>query len=133
MRSREVKCTACNTVAVVKPEAVYEGFKKTGTQYICIACGKTYPSIEETPFLQAADQPAIFTDDDKPELISIFTDDDKPERLSIFADDERQKCCGWCVHFVVNPFAQRCGLTNSPTEATDLCARFEKREEILKF
>lgn len=126
MRSMEIKCTACKTVAVVKPESTYEGFKKTGTQYICIACGEVYPSEAETPFLLADDKPSIFTDDDKPEPISIFTDEDKPEQLSIFANDERQKCCGWCVHFVVNPFAQRCGLTNSPTEATDLCLHFEK-------
>ncbi|MDD2599105.1 MAG: hypothetical protein PHO37_07765 [Kiritimatiellae bacterium] len=127
MRSMEIKCTACDTVAVVKPETIYEGFKKIGTQYLCLACGKIYPSHAETPFLQAAEQPAIFTDDDKPKPISIFTDDDKPELLSIFSDDERQKCCGWCVHFVVSPFAQRCGLTNSHTEATDLCLRFEKK------
>lgn len=116
MRSMEIKCTTCDTVAVAKPEAIYEGFKKTGTQFICTACGETYPSEEETPFLQASEKPAIFTDDDKPDIISIF------------ADDERQRCCGWCVHFVINPFSQRCGLSNLPTEATNLCVRFEKKE-----
>ena len=117
MRSMEIKCEACGTTAVVKPEAVYEEFKKTGTHYICTACGKVYPSEEETPFVKASGKP------------SVFTDDDKPERLSIFSDDERQKCCGWCQHFVINPFTQRCGLTNTPTEATDLCVRFEKKED----
>jgi len=42
----EIRCEACGTTAVAKPEAVYEGFKKTGTQYICTECGKVYPSEE---------------------------------------------------------------------------------------
>jgi hypothetical protein len=117
MRTMEIKCEGCNTIAVAKPEPVYDGFKKIGTQYICLQCGKVYPTEEETPFAQTINKP------------SVFTDDDKPDMLSIFSDDERQKCCGWCKHFVLNPFAQRCGLTNSETEATDLCVRFEKKEE----
>ncbi len=117
MRSMEIRCEACGTTALAKPEAVYDGFKKTGTQYICTECGQVYPSEAETPFVQPVARPSVFSDDDKPDLLSIFN------------DDERRKCCGWCRHFVVNPFAQRCGLTNTPAEATDLCLRFEKKEE----
>ena len=111
----EIQCEGCGTTAIAKPEAVYEGFKKIGTHYICLECGKVYPSEEETPFVQPSAKPAIFTEDDKPDLSSIFS------------DDERQKSCGWCKHFVVNPFAQRCGLTNSAVDATDLCLQFEKK------
>ena len=116
MRTMEIKCDGCGTIAVTKPEPIYDGFKKIGTQYICMECGKVYPSEEETPFVKSSGRPSVFTDDDKPDLISIFS------------DDERQKCCGWCKNFVINPFTQRCGLTNKPTEATDLCVRFEKKE-----
>lgn len=113
----EIKCEGCGTIAIVKPEPIYDGFKKTGTRYICMECGKVYPSAEETPFTKTTKKPDIFGEDDKPEIPSIFS------------DEERRKCCSWCEHFVVNPFSQRCGLTNKETEATDLCVRFERKEE----
>jgi hypothetical protein len=113
----EIKCEACNTIAVAKPEPIYDGFKKIGTHYICTSCGKVYPSEEETPFVEFSEKPNIFGDDDKPDIPSIFN------------EDERQKSCRWCQHFVINPFTQRCGLTHEVVEATDLCVRFEKKEE----
>ena len=69
--------------------------------------------MEAAPFIAAASKP------------QIFTAADKPRELNIFSDDERRKCCAWCVHFVVNPFNQRCGRTNREVEATDLCLAFE--------
>ncbi len=109
----EIKCRKCGTVAIARPEPVYEGFKKTATSYICTECGEVYPTEAETPFVSKPDRPALFSEEDKPEVISIFD------------DDERRRCCSWCRHFVVNPFSQRCGLTNRETDATDICPHFE--------
>jgi len=117
MKASEINCTACGRTALVRTEPVYEGFKKTGEVFICTLCGARYASAAETPFARADARP------------KVFNDDDKPAALSVFSDDERQRCCGWCRHFVVNPFNQRCGLLNRETQATDLCARFEKKPE----
>jgi len=115
MKSMEIQCAACGETTLVRAEPVYDGFKKTGETFVCTACGRRYASAEETPFVHAESRPRV------------FTEADKPRALSIFSDDERQRSCGWCKHFVVNPFGQRCGLSNTETQATDLCARFEKK------
>ena len=117
MKTLEILCTVCHETALVRPEPVYDGFRKTGEAFVCTACGARYASAAETPFVHGASRPRV------------FTEKDKPRTLSVFSDDERQRCCGWCRHFVVNPFSQRCGLTNKETQATDLCVRFEKRAE----
>lgn len=115
MKSMEINCTSCGERTLVRAEPVYDGFKKTGECFVCTACGKRYASADDTPFAR---------DDKRPR---VFTEADKPQALSVFRDDERQRSCGWCRHFVVNPFSQRCGLTNKETQATDLCVRFEKK------
>ena len=117
MTSYEIHCTACGETALARKEPVYDGFKKTGEMFICTACGARFASAEETPFAQRDTRP------------NVFSEADKPTPLSIFSDDERQRSCGWCQHFVVNPFTQRCGLSNTETQATDLCVRFMKKEE----
>ncbi len=116
MKSMEICCSFCHAVTLVRAEPVYDGFKKIGDAYLCTSCGARYASAEETPFAHAASGPRV------------FTEDDKPSRPSVFSEDERQRCCAWCEHFVVNPFSQRCGLTNKETQATDLCVRFKKKE-----
>lgn len=117
MKTAEILCASCHATALVRKEPVYDGFKKTGEAYVCTACGARYASAEETPFVHGASRP------------SVFTERDRPSAPSIFSDDERQRSCGWCRHFVVNPFSQRCGLSNKETQATDLCVRFEKKAE----
>jgi hypothetical protein len=65
---------------------------------------------------------------DAPKKPQVFTDADKADAApSVFDDSERQRCCAWCRHMVLNPFGQRCGVTNRFTEATDLCEEFEKK------
>lgn len=117
MKTMEIRCRVCHEVTLVRAEPVYSGFKKIGEAYVCTGCGARYASADETPFLKGPAKP------------HVFTEADKLARPSIFSDDERQRSCGWCRHFVVNPFSQRCGLTNKETQATDLCVRFEKKEE----
>ncbi len=111
----EIRCSACQALTLVRAEPVYDGFKKIGEAYICTACGTRYASAQETPFEHSAARPRV------------FTEADKPCKISLFSEDERQRCCSWCAHFVLNPFSQRCGLTNKETQATDLCVRFEKK------
>jgi len=117
MRSLKINCTACGRTALIRTEPVYEGFKKIGEVFICTQCGEHYDSADTTPFIKRDAQP------------QVFSADDKPAALSIFSEDERRRCCGWCNHFVVNPFSQRCGLSNRDTQATDLCAGFEKKPD----
>ncbi|MBP7638051.1 MAG: hypothetical protein KBA18_09275 [Kiritimatiellae bacterium] len=114
--SIEIQCDMCRKLTLARKEPVYDGFKKIGEAYVCTGCGARYASAGETPFVHDQRRPRI------------FTESDKPRTPSVFEDDERQHSCGWCRHFVVNPFSQRCGLTNKETQATDLCVRFEKCE-----
>lgn len=111
----EILCAGCGKTALARAEPIYDGFRKIGEAYICTACGRRYASEAETPFVGAARKPRVFTEKDKPVIPNIFS------------DDERERCCTWCAHFVVNPFSQRCGLTNKFTDATNLCAGFEKK------
>lgn len=112
----EIQCTACGQLTLARAEPIYDGFKKTGEAFLCTGCGARYASAAETPFALVA-----------PPRPQIFSKADKPHVPCVFSDDERQRSCGWCRHFVVNPFSQRCGLSNKATEATDLCVRFEKK------
>jgi len=114
-QAREINCSACGEVTLVRAEPVYDGFKKVGESFVCTACGKQYASEEETPFVNAVAKPAFFTEADRPEKVSIFT------------EEERQRCCAYCREMVLNPFGQRCGLTNRFVEATDLCEKFAKK------
>lgn len=113
----EIRCTACGRVALARAEPRYEEFRKVGEEFVCTACGRRYATREGTPFVNDGGAPRV------------FGAADRPERVRVFRDDERRRCCGWCLHFVVNPFGQRCGLTNRETEATDLCERFELRPD----
>lgn len=112
---REIHCSACGEVTLVRAEPVYEDFKKIGEAFVCTACGKRYPSEAETPFVALEKGPAV------------FTEEDRPKGVSVFSDHERQRCCTYCKHMVMNPFGQRCGLTNRFVEATDLCEHFSKK------
>ncbi|MDR2850373.1 MAG: hypothetical protein LBW77_07555 [Verrucomicrobiota bacterium] len=117
MTSLEIRCTACGGLTLARREPLYDGFKKVGEAFVCTGCGARFASAEETPFVQREARPRV------------FSEADKPRPPAIFSDDERQRCCGWCRHFVLNPFSQRCGLANRETQATDLCVRFEKKAD----
>ncbi len=113
--SREIACTACGRTALARIEPVYEGFKRIGEEVVCTACSHRYSGKDAAPFAAAPQQPRV------------FTEADKPRELKIFADDERRKSCGWCAHFVISPFNQRCGITNREIQATDLCISFKPK------
>ena len=117
IKAFEVACRACGKVAWVRAEPIYDGFRKIGEAFVCTACGERYASREETPFVSGS----------KPS--QVFTSKDRVETPRVFEDSERRRCCGWCVHRVVNPFGQRCGKSNRGVDSTDLCVQFELRAE----
>jgi hypothetical protein len=115
--SLEIRCRACGHLCLARGEPVYEDFKKVSEAFVCTGCGHRYPTRAETPFVQADGRPRVFSEADRPAAVRVFR------------DSERRRCCGWCRHFVVNPFNQRCGLTNRVMEATDVCLRFAAKPD----
>lgn len=115
-KSVEIRCPACGQDTLLRREPVYDGFKKVGERLLCSSCKHVFPSEDQVPFKTRA----------KP---SLFSDADKLRTIDIFAGDEKGRNCRHCKHYVVNPFVQRCGLNNRLVQATDLCDRFERKEE----
>jgi hypothetical protein len=112
----EIVCTACGADTLIKREPKYEGFKKVGERFLCTACGHEYASEAEVPFKQQ-------------KKLAVFTDADKMKKVDVFRGDEKGKTCRYCAHYTVNPFTQRCGLTNKIVQATDSCGKFEKKPD----
>jgi hypothetical protein len=109
--AREIRCTGCGKDALVRREAVFDGFRKTGERFVCVSCGHAYEGETEVPWKTARVRP------------KVFGEDDAPKRSSLFADEEPQNC-RHCKHYLVNPFTQRCGLHRREVQATDCCAQF---------
>lgn len=114
--SAEIVCTACGAESLVVRQAVYEGFKKVGEEYLCAACGYVYPTEAEVPF-KARDGKA-----------RIFSEEDRPQVPKVFAAGENRCMCRYCASYVVNPFTQWCSVHRREVEATDTCDRFTPRE-----
>lgn len=112
--SIEIDCSACGRETLLRREPVYEGFKKTGERLLCAGCGHLYAREEDVPFKDRSGP-------------RIFSESDKSGTPRIFQGDEGKRTCRYCRHYVVNPFAQRCGLRRTFVEATDFCERFEKK------
>ncbi len=115
-KSLEIVCSKCGADTLLKREPVYEGFKKTGEKLACASCGHQFAGEEEVPY-KTMKKPAI------------FGEDDRGKQVRVFGEDEKGKNCRYCAHYVVNPFTQRCGLTQKIVQATDFCGKFEKKEE----
>ena len=112
MRKRvEIVCSACGVDTLIRREPVYDGFKKSGESLTCVSCGHVYADEADVPFKQEVSS-------------NLFSDADKPSKPAIFQDDERGGTCRHCSHYIVNPFAQRCGLHRRFVEATDSCPDF---------
>jgi hypothetical protein len=110
----EIVCTACGAEALLRREAVYEGFRKTGERLLCSACGYAYACEEAVPFK------------DRP-VVKVFTEADRLAPVVVFDDDEKTRNCRHCVHYVVNPFTEWCGRHRRETAATEVCAQFTRR------
>lgn len=112
----EIHCPGCGRESLLMRKPKYDGFKRVGEELTCAACGYAFAAEAEVPFKQAR-------------KIAIFTDDDKPRVVDVFKDDPRHRLCRYCLHYVVNPFRQWCGLHRRDVQATDTCDRFKTRPE----
>lgn len=113
-KSIEIICAACGADTLIRREPIYEGFNKMGERLTCASCGHKYDGEDAVPYKADASP-------------TIFTEEDKSRKAEVFREDERGRTCRCCRHYVVNPFAQRCGLHNRFIEATDSCQDFENR------
>jgi hypothetical protein len=112
----EINCTACGAITFLRKEPRYEGFKKVGEDFSCLACGHVYASEDEVPFHRTVKK-------------SLFTSDDLSRKPAIFQASEIGHICRRCEHYTVNPFTQRCGLHNRIVEAMDVCSDFSAKKE----
>jgi hypothetical protein len=113
-KSREIVCTACGTDALLRIEPIFEGFRKTGERSFCASCGFEFPA-GQVPFKEK-------------KTISVFSEADREKKVDVFSRDDRGRNCRYCEHYTVNPFTQRCGLTNRIVQAMDCCEKFQPRE-----
>lgn len=104
-------CKVCDKSVLFIKEAIYEGFTKTGEALKCSSCG-------------AMQEPCEAGDAVSADVPGIFSDEDRSPAINLFADGENKTICRYCVHYVVNPFTQRCGLHEREIEATDTCFDF---------
>src|SRR6056297_3278160 len=98
-----ILCPSCGQESAVKWVKKYEGFTEVGTVKTCAFCG--YEFGEEEPEYCGNEAPAWTR------------------------DKTLKKICRRCRHYVLNPFAQKCGLTQQEVEATDSCGRFQPRPQ----
>jgi hypothetical protein len=117
MSAVEIICRQCGADTLLKREAVYDGFTKTGERLTCTACGFEYRSEHEVPFKAAAAEPAV------------FTDADRSEKVEVFNEGENRRLCRYCAHYIINPFTQFCSIRKKGVQATDSCGQFEPAEE----
>ena len=112
--SLEIVCVSCGKQSLVRREPVYDGFKKVGEVFVCVSCGHRYEQEADVPFKEQR-------------AARVFTEADRTKAVDVFAGDEKGRNCRHCVHYVVNPFVQRCGLHHRIVEATDCCGDFTRR------
>lgn len=112
--SIEIQCPACGRETLLRRTPRYEGFKKVGEQLSCLGCGHRFAGEQDVPFRHKA-APAVFAPDERPAAVRIF------------AEDENACLCRYCRHYLVHPFVQRCAVHKKEVEATDTCARFDRK------
>lgn len=117
MKAVEIICSKCGAETLLKREAVYEGFAKTGERLLCSSCGFEYAGEDAVPF--KAKRPAP----------KLFTAADLPEKVEVFNEGENQRLCRYCANYIVNPFTQYCALHRKEVQATDTCPRFQEAQE----
>lgn len=110
----EIHCPGCGNDTLLVREPKYEGFTRVGDILRCASCGHEFASEEEVSFRHGH----------KPR---VFTDADRSRAVEVFEEGEADRLCRHCIHYVVNPFVQWCGLHRKEVEATDTCSRFERK------
>jgi len=116
MAAAMIQCPACGQETFLRREPVYDGFQRIGETLSCVGCGHRFGSEDEVPYVASR----------KPQ---VFTDADRSQKVELFAGDEKGRNCRHCVHYVKNPFIQRCGLHQMEVQATDCCPDFENKSD----
>ena len=112
MSAVEILCSHCGADTLLKREALYDGFAKTGEKLMCSSCGFEYASEEDVPFKVYQDAPKVFTDADRSAIIEVFD------------EGENQQLCRYCANYIVNPFTQFCARHKKEVQSTDTCDKF---------
>lgn len=107
----DIVCTACGADTFVRQVPEYDGFVKVRVRFVCAVCAHEFDGEENVPFKEK-------------KTVNLFDEDNKPKKPVVFNDGETARTCRRCIHYVVNPFAQRCGLRQEFVEATDGCESF---------
>lgn len=118
LRPIEIICPTCGKDTLLRREPVYDGFKRAGEQLSCTACGHVFPNEAAVPFKAKETVPG-FGRQDLPPPPKVFGEQEVLETVG--------RLCRHCVHYVVNPFLQRCGRSNREVEATDTCNQFKPK------
>jgi hypothetical protein len=117
MSAVEIICKNCGADTLLKREAIYDGFTKTGEKLICSSCGFEYADDAAVPFKAKKADPVI------------FTEADRSKKVDVFDDDENRSLCRYCASYIVNPFTQFCSIHKKEVQATDTCPQFEESKE----
>lgn len=112
MSAVEIICRNCGADALLKREAVYDGFAKTGEKLVCSSCGFEYASEADVPFKQKRAEP------------EIFTEADRSAKVEVFDEEENKRLCRYCANYIINPFTQFCSMHKKEVQATDSCEHF---------
>jgi hypothetical protein len=114
MSAVEIICSDCGADTLLRREAVYDGFTRTGERLLCSNCGHEYASEAEVPFKKARTEP------------QIFTEADRDARVEVFDESENKRLCRYCANYIVNPFTQFCAVHKKEVQATDTCEYFSE-------
>jgi rubredoxin len=117
MSAVEIICRECGADTLLRREAVYDGFTKTGEKLTCSSCGYEYTSETEIPFKRSPSGP------------EIFTEADRSSKVEVFDETENRTLCRYCANYIVNPFTQFCAVHKREVQATDTCPQFQQAEE----
>jgi DNA-directed RNA polymerase subunit RPC12/RpoP len=112
----EIRCPGCGQDSLLVREPKYEGFTRVDDALRCAACGHRFASEDEVPFRHGS-QPKVFSESDRSEVVKVFE------------QGEADQLCRFCVHYVVNPFMQWCGMHKKEVEATDSCGHFKRKPD----
>ena len=100
-KSRKIFCPHCRQESAIKIEKIYDGFTPVGETKTCAFCGHEFVDGE----------PAVI-------------EEKIPEALKQRGE---RKVCYRCLHYVVNPFVQKCALHGKEVEALGSCPDFSAR------
>lgn len=149
MSGERAFCPSCKSETAVRVKPVFSGFEKVGEERSCTFCG--HAVVAQAPSEQSHGQRSK-----APSAADLFGQPYEPPRsVNPFGDGPitpakaanpfggpveiaRAKnpfgesagpvqICRHCVHYVVNPFTQKCMLHHRDVSATDTCPDFEAK------